>query len=84
MAIRTEGTRKKATKFVDLVSPNGTEVTVSEERAAALMARIPVQRGDGTWHQYAAAGESTQVDRSKANAALVASLKGNAAGKDAE
>lgn len=75
MAVRNDKTRRKAATVVDLVSPNGSEVTVSEERAEVLLARVPVQRGDGSWHRYAYKGESTEVTGDDANAALVESLK---------
>lgn len=79
--VRTDKNRRKAPRTVDLVSPNGTEVTVSEDRAEALLARVPVQRGDGTWHKYAPVGESTQLDPSEANKAVAASLTKKSGGE---
>lgn len=78
MAVRNDKTRVKAPSTVDLVSPNGTEVTVSEDRAEALLKRVPIQRGDGSWHKYARVGESTAVDGDSANKAIAQSLKGTA------
>lgn len=75
MAVNMDRQRRKASKFVDLVSPNGTEITVSEERAENLLARVAVQRGDGTWHKYALAGESTEVSADDARLSLKGSLE---------
>lgn len=78
MAVSTNKTRKQAVKFVDLVSPNGTEITVSADRAEVLLDRVAVQRGDGSWHKYALAGESTEVTPEQAKESLRKSLtKGN-------
>lgn len=80
MVVRVDKNRRKAPTTVDLVSPNGTQITVSAERADALMNRPPVQRGDGRWFKYAPEGESNEVDKVNANAEVVKSLKDKEAG----
>jgi hypothetical protein len=67
--------RRKAPTTETLISPNDTEITVSAERAEALLARVPMQRGDGTWKKYSRAGESNVVTKEAAKQALVDSLK---------
>lgn len=75
MAVNTDRQRRKASKFVDLTSPNGTEITVSAERADVLLNRVAVQRGDGTWHKYVLSGESTEVTPEEAKQTLKRSLE---------
>lgn len=81
MAVKTDRQRRKASQFVDLVSPNGTEITVSAERAETLLNRVAVQRGDGTWHKYALSGESTEITPEEAKQSLKRSLEKSKGGE---
>lgn len=53
--------REVATKFVDLTTPHGAQITVSENRAAAFLARPGIRLGDGSLRKYVPAGEDPVV-----------------------
>jgi hypothetical protein len=56
--------REKEARSVDLISPHGTEVTVTPTRAKQLLERPPIPFANGVFRKYAEVGESNVVDMS--------------------
>lgn len=50
--------RRRPTTYVDMVSPHGAHVTVTEERAVALLSRGAIAFGDGTFRKWARADDT--------------------------
>lgn len=61
MAVKIDRTRQKEAANVDLITPHGAEITVTQSRANALLARQPLTFADGVWRKYAYAGEDNVV-----------------------
>lgn len=62
MAVQIDRKRQKEAANVDLITPHGTEITVTASRAAQLLKRDPLPFGDGVYRKYAEAGESNVVE----------------------
>lgn len=54
-------TREKPTVYVELTTPHGAQIEVSESRAAAFLARPGIRLGDGSLRKYVPAGEDPVV-----------------------
>jgi hypothetical protein len=63
MAVQIDKKRVKETANVDLITPHGTEITVTPTRAQHLLARPALSFGDGVWRKYAPAGEDNVVSK---------------------
>jgi hypothetical protein len=66
--VQRDKQRKKSATFVDLTTPHGAEITVSEERAASLLNRGPVRFNDQVERKYVPAGEDNTVKTEKSGA----------------
>lgn len=53
--------REEPTKYVDLTTPHGAQITVSEKRAETFLARPGIRLGDGSLRKYVEAGEDPVV-----------------------
>lgn len=49
--------REEPVKYVDLTTPHGAQITVSEKRAETFLARPGIRLGDGSLRKYVMAGE---------------------------
>lgn len=54
--------REKPRPEVDLVTPHGAQITVSQQRAETLLERPGVRLGDGGLRKYVEAGEDPLVE----------------------
>lgn len=59
--------RQRATEFVDLISPTGAHINVSNERAAGLLGRAPIDLPDGTKASYRYANDADEKADSKSS-----------------
>lgn len=66
--VQRDKQRKKSPVFVDLTTPHGTEITVSEERAQSLLGRGAVRFNDQVERKYVLAGEDNTVKAEKSGA----------------
>jgi hypothetical protein len=82
--IRIDKRRERETADVELVTPHGTEITVTKSRAEALLARSPIAFGDGVFRKYVTAdsGDSNEVAPAQTRAA--APRKGSGANSGGE
>lgn len=84
MAVSVDRKRKRERAEVDLVTPHGTEITVTASRADQLLARDPIGFNDGVFRKYAYAGESNVVEMRPKTTVASAPRKGSGANTGGE
>ena len=75
--VQRDRKRKVEPATVDLITPHGSEITVTKARADVLLARAPLPFGDNTFRKYVLAGEDNVVSTVEARTAARAPRRGN-------
>lgn len=62
LGVRTDKARERGSADTELITPYGTRITVTAERAKGLLARTPIRFGDGVARKYVLPGEDNVVE----------------------